>query len=203
MSTLLRTLNTLTRHKPLPSSTSSLISLPSSRYLSTPTSPPSPVTIPEIHDHQTRWGHAIRSISTLYLTSSDFISAASSAASDLYGYNDGTEVIFKPTKATHHPFRPTPESAMSYFVGGSNYPSGYPSEDFGFAINSGKGWSDVTFKNHTVMVVDGLGFAGGVYEFTCATEGEVVTVEYTKGYKRGSDGIVRLFLHHSSVPYKP
>merc|ERR1719163_1861906 len=31
--------------------------------------------------------------------------------------------------------------------------------------------------------------------------GDVVTVEYTFGYKRNEDGKARIFLHHSSVPY--
>jgi hypothetical protein len=41
----------------------------------------------------------------------------------------------------------------------------------------------------------------GTYYFTCATSGDVVKVEYTFGYKRNSDGKVRICLHHSSVPY--
>jgi len=42
----------------------------------------------------------------------------------------------------------------------------------------------------------------GSYDFTCATTGNVATVEYTFGYKRCEDGKPRIFLHHSSVPYK-
>ena len=41
----------------------------------------------------------------------------------------------------------------------------------------------------------------GSYDFTDATTGDVVTVEYTFGYKRCADGKPRIFLHHSSVPY--
>merc|ERR1712228_540786 len=43
---------------------------------------------------------------------------------------------------------------------------------------------------------------GGNYYFTCATTGEKSKVEYTFGYQRCDDGKVRIFLHHSSVPYK-
>ena len=43
----------------------------------------------------------------------------------------------------------------------------------------------------------------GSYDFTDATSGDVVTVEYTFGYKRCADGKPRIYLHHSSVPYKP
>ena len=43
----------------------------------------------------------------------------------------------------------------------------------------------------------------GADDFTCFTTGDVVTVEYTFGYKRCSaDGKPRICLHHSSLPYK-
>jgi len=41
----------------------------------------------------------------------------------------------------------------------------------------------------------------GDYVFTDATSGDKVRVEYTFGYKRNDDGKVRIYLHHSSVPY--
>ena len=43
--------------------------------------------------------------------------------------------------------------------------------------------------------------AMGYYIFTDATTKTEVRVEYTFGYKRCSDGKVRIYLHHSSVPY--
>merc|ERR1711965_563765 len=74
-------------------------------------------------------------------------------------------------------------------------------EDAGFAINGGKGWSKVVFTNHQIEVNADTATAMGSYDFTCATTGAVVTVEYTFGYKRNADGKVRIYLHHSSVPY--
>merc|ERR1711879_244150 len=47
-----------------------------------------------------------------------------------------------------------------------------------------------------------IAFAMGNYYFTCATTGEKAQVEYTFGYQLCDDGKVRIFLHHSSVPYK-
>ena len=44
--------------------------------------------------------------------------------------------------------------------------------------------------------------AMGDYVFTDATSGDEVRVEYTFGYKRNADGKVRIYLHHSSVPYQ-
>merc|ERR1719428_2712506 len=91
---------------------------------------------------------------------------------------------------------------MSYFVGGSAVPGGYD-EDGGFAINGGKGWSEVVFTNHQIDLNGPVAIAMGSYTFTCATSGDDVRVEYTFGYKRNDDGKARIFLHHSSVPYGP
>merc|ERR1711990_637925 len=112
-------------------------------------------------------------------------------------------VLFKPTKATKHPFRPTGEVAMSYFVGADAMNMDeYKGEDAGFAINGGKGWSNVVFTNHQIDLNGPVAIAMGSYDFTDASSGDVVTVEYTFGYKRNEDGKPRIFLHHSSVPYK-
>ena len=61
---------------------------------------------------------------------------------------------------------------------------------------------------YRVKLLVGLGdltretaIAMGSYDFTCATTGDISKVEYTFGYKRNSDGKVRIFLHHSSIPY--
>merc|ERR1719238_1020026 len=90
--------------------------------------------------------------------------------------------------------------AMSYFVGHGAVDNGYK-EDGGFAINGGKGWSDVVFDNHQIDLNGNTAIAMGNYYFTCATTGEKAMVEYTFGYKRSTDGKIRIFLHHSSVPY--
>jgi len=90
---------------------------------------------------------------------------------------------------------------MSYFVGGDVVEKGYE-EDTGFAINGGKGWAKVIFDNHEVEYTGNIAIAMGTYYFTCATTGDVSRVEYTFGYKRCDDGKPRIFLHHSSVPYK-
>merc|ERR1712187_356325 len=78
--------------------------------------------------------------------------------------------------------------------------NGHP-EDAGFAINGSKGWADCVFENHKISPVGSTVVAMGNYFFTCATTGDKVKVEYTFGYKRCQDGNVRIFLHHSSVPY--
>merc|ERR1739844_269381 len=121
------------------------------------------------------------------------------AASELYSYGLSS-VLFKPTKARSAQFRPTAEDAMSYFVGHREVEGGH-TEDAGFAINGGKGWSDVVFNNHQIELIGEVAFAMGNYCFTSAKDGSVTNVEYTFGYEKNDDGKLRIFLHHSSVPY--
>ena len=126
---------------------------------------------------------------------------AGAAAGELYGYGK-TKVLFKPTKATAHPFRPTAEDAMSYFVGAEAMGNDdFKGEDAGFAINGGRGWKEVVFRNHAVELMGDSAIAMGDYVFTDATSGGEVRVEYTFGYRKNDDGKCRIFLHHSSVPY--
>merc|ERR1711933_106011 len=83
---------------------------------------------------------------------------------------------------------------------GSAVLGGYD-EDGGFAINGGKGWSNVVFQNHQVELCGRTAIAMGAYYFTSAADASETRVEYTFGYKKNEDGKVRIFLHHSSVPY--
>ena len=163
--------------------------------------PIAPLTLAEVEACQAGWADAIVAISAAHKAGGDFVGVAAAAAGELYGYGHGT-VLFKPTKATEHPFRPTGAEAMSYFVGHGAVEGGYK-EDGGFAINGGKGWSKVAFHNHQVQLHNELAHAMGSYVFTCLTTGEETRVEYTFGYKRCADGKVRICLHHSSVPYTP
>merc|ERR1712216_45983 len=90
------------------------------------------ITEQEVHELQTNWANAIKSISKAHLDKGDFVGVAGAAAGELYGYGHGN-VLFKPTKATDTPFRPTANDAMSYFVGCASVESGC-AEDAGFAI---------------------------------------------------------------------
>ena len=157
------------------------------------------VTKEDVMKAQDFWAQSICDISRTYLQGGDYVGLAGERAGELYGYGH-SNVLFKPTKAAEYQFRPTANEAMSYFVGGNAVPGGY-SEDHGFAINSGKGFSRVVFKNHQIDCHGDVALAMGTYDFTCATTGAVSTVEYTFGYKRNSDGKCRICLHHSSIPY--
>ena len=148
---------------------------------------------------QAKWAEAIKTISKTYMEGGDYIKAAGDAAAELYAYGH-SKVLFKPTKAAEQQFRPTGADAMSYFVGGKVVDGGY-TEDAGFAINGGKGWKECIYDNHQVEIKNGVGIAMGNYYFTSAADDSKAKVEYTFGYMRCDDGKVRIFLHHSSVPY--
>ena len=170
-----------------------------SRHARAFSSSPAPVTEAEVLEMQAKWANAIKTISATYAANGDYIKAAGDAAAELYGFGH-SQVLFKPTRAKDNPFRPTAGEAMSYFVGGDVVDGGY-AEDAGFAINGGKGWSQVVFDNHAIDLNGPVAVAMGSYVFTCATSGDNVRVEYTFGYKRNDDGKARIFLHHSSVPF--
>lgn len=160
-----------------------------------------------IEEYQSKWKDLILQISSTYLASPEsdnFITAAEEGIATLYGYDVGKgKVSFKPTLAAEFPFRPTAEGALSYFVGyDAIKPKGY-SEDGGFAINKGKGWSLVRFENNvTHCPVKKLYTAMGHYYFTSATDPDAgpIKVEYTFGYK-DVDGELKITVHHSSLPY--
>jgi hypothetical protein len=169
-------------------------------HSSVPYSAPKPsISKEDVLACQGAWASAIKRISKVHKDGGDFVQCAADAASELYGYGY-SNVLFKPTKAVDERFRPTGESAMSYFVGAQNVEGGI-AEDGGFAINCGRGWSNVVFSNHQIDLNSNAAVAMGTYEFTDATDGSKTTVEYTFGYKKHLDGKVRIFLHHSSVPY--
>merc|ERR1719245_1583935 len=164
---------------------------------------PAPISLDEVEAAQKLWADSIVKISKVYADKGDYVAAAGEAAGELYGYGY-SDVLFKPTKATAHPFRPTAEDAMSYFVGAEAMNNDkFKGEDAGFAINGGSGWKNVVFRNHQVDLSGPTAQAMGDYVFTDATTGDEVRVEYTFGYKRNDDGMVRIYLHHSSVPYTP
>ena len=159
-----------------------------------------PISLAEIEAAQKAWGDALLQISSTYQTSG--IVAAKNLAQDVldaaYGYKLGVGVLFKPTLTSgSQVFRTTNEGALSYFVG---YNSAYP-QDSGFAIKS---WVNVTSVRSSVFIHPFGGVAlsmGNVYIGNA--DGKITKVDKTWGYYKGEDGVVRIILHHSSLPYSP
>ena len=149
------------------------------------------VTVAEVKDAQRAWGKGIIAIATAHANGGDYVGLATDHVNTLYAYQMGP-VLFKPTLAAVDQFRPTFETALSYFVASNN---ACP-EDQGFAI---QGWTDVRFENSDVIIDGNTALAMGNYFFT-SPEGAEVKVEYTFGYIEDGNGDLRIQLHHSSMP---
>ena len=153
---------------------------------------------PEITQHQIEaiqriWGDRVVNIGKVYTAGGDCRHEAQKLVDELYGYDEGS-VLFKPTKAAEKQFRLTVESAVSYFVGGDDK---YP-EDKGFALQP---WKSVRFENSGFILKKDHAVAMGNYFFT-DTNGQETKVEYTFGYYHSREGILRINIHHSSLPFK-
>ena len=149
------------------------------------------IDVSDVESAQQAWGAGIVAIASAHSTGGDYVGIASNHVNNLYAYQIGP-VLFKPTLAAIDQFRPTFDTALSYFVASNN---ACP-EDKGFAI---KGWKDVRFENTDVIVDGNTALAMGNYFFT-SPDGDEVKVEYTFGYIQDDDGNLRIQLHHSSMP---
>ena len=145
----------------------------------------------DVEGAQKAWGEGIVAIANAHKNDGDYVGIASNHVNTLYAYQMGP-VLFKPTLAAIDQFRPTFDTALSYFVASNN---ACP-EDKGFAI---KGWTNVRFENSEVIIDRGTALAMGNYYFT-DPQGAEVKVEYTFGYIEDDQGNLRIQLHHSSMP---
>lgn len=143
------------------------------------------------------WGDGKIAISKAY--ESDGIDAARVVArahlDAVYGYGLGP-VLFKPTMASGvQTFRPTAEGALAYFCGHSDE---YPM-DAGFAI---RGWRSMDSMTSAEFIDGDVAMWMGAVSLT-DKHGEATTVDKSFGYKRDANGVLRVVLHHSSLPYQP
>lgn len=120
---------------------------------------------------------------------------ASNVLDEVYGYNLGT-VLFKPTLAGgEQTFRPTKKGALSYFVG---HDPDYPL-DGGFGI---RGWRDVQSETAASLIEGDIAIWMGWVKMT-DKNCQITRVEKSWGYKKDTNGMLRIVLHHSSLPYQP
>jgi hypothetical protein len=143
------------------------------------------------------WGDALVAIATAYDTNgrAAATAAANGALDGAYGYNMGP-VLFKPTLTSgSQTFRTTREGALSYFVGGN---AAY-TQDSGFAI---KGWRSVETTTAASFMDGDVAMWMGNVRMT-DKNGGVTIVDKSWGYKKDANGVMRIVLHHSSLPYRP
>lgn len=143
------------------------------------------------------WGDALVAISMAYESGgrTAATAAANGALDGAYGYGMGP-VLFKPTLTSGaQTFRTTRDGALSYFVGGN------PTyvQNSGFAL---RGWRSVeTTTAATFMQGDVAMWMGNVR--MTDKDGKVTVVDKSWGYKKDANGVMRIVLHHSSLPYQP
>lgn len=113
----------------------------------------------------------------------------------LYGHAMGP-VLFKPTMASgEQTFRTTKAGALAYFCGHSEE---YPL-DAGFAI---QGWRSMESVTSAEFIEGDVAMWMGWIMLT-DKNGDVTKVDKSFGYKKDADGVLRIVLHHSSLPYQP
>lgn len=156
-----------------------------------------PITEDDLLAARITWGNEKIAISKAFAEGGiDAARAAALAHLDQnYGYAMGP-VLFKPTMASgEQTFRPTKAGALAYFCGHSDE---YPL-DAGFAI---RGWQSMDSVTSASFIDGDVAMWMGWVSLTDA-EGQVTTVDKSFGYKRDTDGRLRIVLHHSSLPYQP
>jgi len=149
------------------------------------------MTEQDIFEAQNSWSEGIIKMgqisddrSSLELYVSDFLDR-------LYNFDD--QVLFKPTKAKDIQFRNDKNSAISYFIAGNDREC---NEDKGFALSN---WSKITFENKDIILGEEHALAMGNYTFE--NNNSKIKVEFSFGYKK-VDGLVKINLHHSSIPFQ-
>ncbi|MEM7398320.1 MAG: phosphoribosyl-AMP cyclohydrolase [Pseudomonadota bacterium] len=156
-----------------------------------------PITETDLEQARIAWGDALIKISKTY--EADGIDGARALAGDVldaaYGYNLGP-VLFKPTLASgEQTFRTNRKGALSYFVG---HDPDYPL-DGGFGI---KGWRKCESETAASFIEGDVAMWMGWIILT-DKDGQITKVDKSWGYKKDSDGTMRIVLHHSSLPYQP
>ena len=158
--------------------------------------PGAQITETEVRAAEKAWGDALVTISRDYETGGiDKARATASAVLDAaYGYNLGP-VLFKPT-LTQEPqtFRLTKAGALAYFVGHDRV--NYPNDD-GFAL---KHWRSVQIDDVGIQINGNVANTMGRVMMR-DKDGKVTTVDKTWTFKKDDKGVVRIILHHSSLPY--
>ena len=154
-----------------------------------------PITEAMINEAQNRWCAGLVEIGKVHRAGGDTRAAANKVLDASYAFENGN-VLFKPTLAHGETtFRLDREGALAYFVGGDpKYPG-----DKGFALTP---WVGCRWQNAGTIVEGDLGISMGNV-WVKNEKGEETMVDKTFVFKRGDDGVLRLIVHKSALPYAP
>lgn len=152
------------------------------------------ITADELNAAQKAWADGVIAIGEAHSKGDDYKTLAENFLEQTYLFNDPQHpLLFKPTRAAKIPFRNNLVGALSYFIGGN------PdfAEDEGFALEP---WSAIEFDNSQVFNYSDVAVTIGHYTLT-DTNGKQATLEYSLGFIKDDNGNLKIFLHHSSIPY--
>ena len=155
-----------------------------------------PILEKDISDAVSAWADGLLEISNAYENSGiqKATLVAEGMLDELYGFSLGS-VLFKPTlSGGSQTFRLTREGALSYFVGQNPV---YP-QDSGFGI---KFWRKVESETSSIFINENIAMRMGWVTLT-DKDGGIVKVDKSWGYKKATDGTLKIILHHSSLPYE-
>lgn len=155
------------------------------------------ITEDEIAKALIAWGDGIVSVSRAYETDGFELAkrVATKTLDDLYGFELGP-ILFKPTlSGGKKTFRTTQAGALSYFIGNN---AEYPF-DTGFSL---KCWREVWFETSATFTQNNIAMWMGWMIFK-NKEGLSIKVDKSFGYQKTGDGVLKIILHHSSLPYEP
>ena len=150
----------------------------------------------ELADARVAWGEGIILISKSYNEKGidEATTVANEFLDNLYGFELGP-VLFKPTlSGGNQTFRTNKEGALSYFLG--NNPR-YP-KDNGFGIKS---WCKFESQTTGIFLEKKVAIWMGWVTLT-NNAGDLIKVDKSWGYKKSSNGILKIVSHHSSLPYE-
>lgn len=142
---------------------------------------------------QKQWANSIIDIGKAFLNKKDYIGVTNKFIDKLYLFDNG-KVLFKPTKASKKQFRRSKTEVISYFIGYKKISD----EDKGFALEP---WKSIYFDNFDTLYYENFSISMGNYFFTNYQD-EEIKVEYSFGYRLDEENNLKIFFHHSSIPYK-
>ena len=150
----------------------------------------------ELSQARTAWGDGLTLISKTYDEQGidKTTEAAKVILNNLYGFEFGP-ILFKPTFSSgDETFRTNLEGTLSYFVGhNSKY-----SKDTGFGLKS---WQNVKSETSSIFIENNTAMWMGWVIFT-NRDGVSVKVDKSWGYKKTKEDVLKIVLHHSSLPYE-
>ena len=152
------------------------------------------ITQQDVDNAQEAWAQGVIAIGVSHQNNQNYTELAKQFLQTAYSFDHPEQpLLFKPTRAAAVPFRDNLKGTLSYFIGGDTDFQ----EDKGFALEP---WKTISFDNTNIFYYDDIAIAMGHYTLT-SMSGNTATLEYSFGFVKDDNDEIKIFLHHSSVPF--